>query len=310
MLTVSRIAFSSTSSCRRPAVSHLAHTQVGELSTRTARSEARAGDAEINASEARAFAGGVESRLNELRLETTQAARELWAYVDDWKIWKTAQEQVSRPFSPSPSCPSPSDSTCTWGETVADELVGVQGLSELSNSLAPRFRTTDSRLDAQAAQHELAARRTDAIAAVADGLRVEIAALKTSLEDSLALLAQAERRHQAQYQAASNGISKESADRLLGEAALRERIKATEASLVVQEGKLKLALAELERVHRQLEPLHTAVSGTCDAVRSLKVGLCIAMWATARVVCAVLRPSAAARGQQPVTFGAFRTGAS
>jgi hypothetical protein len=32
--------------------------------------------------------------LNELRLETTQAARELWAYVDEWKIWKTAQEQV------------------------------------------------------------------------------------------------------------------------------------------------------------------------------------------------------------------------
>jgi len=214
------------------------------------------------------------------------------------------------PFGPSPSCPSQSGSTCTWAETVADDLVGVQGLSELSNSLAPRFRTTDSRLDAQAAQHELAARRTDAIAAVADGLRVEIAALKTSLEDSLALLAQAERRHQAQYLAASNGISKESADRLLGEAALRERIKATEASLVVQEGKLKLALAELERVHRQLEPLHTAVSGTCDAVKSLKVGLCIAMWATARVVCAVLRPSAAARGQQPVTFGAFRTGAS
>ena len=81
-------------SCRRPAVAHLARRQVGELSTRTARSEARAGDAEINASEARAFAGGVDSRLNELRLETTQAARELWAYVDDWKIWKTAQEQV------------------------------------------------------------------------------------------------------------------------------------------------------------------------------------------------------------------------
>jgi hypothetical protein len=75
--------------------SHIWRTrQVGELSTRTARSEARAGDAEINASEARAFAGGVDSRLNELRLETTQAARELWAYVDEWKIWKTAQEQV------------------------------------------------------------------------------------------------------------------------------------------------------------------------------------------------------------------------
>ena len=217
------------------------------------------------------------------------------------------------PFGPSPSCPCQSGSTCTWAETVADDLVGVQGLSELSNSLAPRFRTTDSRLDAHAAQHELAARRTEAIAAVADGLRVEIAALKTSLEDSLALLAQAERRHQAQYQAASNGISKESADRLRGEAALRERIKATEASLVVQEGKLKLALSELERVHRQLEPLHTAVSGTCDAVKSLKVGLSIALLATARVACAVLCCaclSAAAWGQQPVPFGASCTGAS
>jgi hypothetical protein len=147
----------------------------------------------------------------------------------------------------------------------------VQGLSELSSSFASRVRATDSRLDAQQLQHEHTARRTDALTAAADALRVEIATLKCALEDQLSQLAQAERRVEALAESASVDVRKESSDRLLGEAALRERIKATEASLLLQEGKLKLAITELERVHKQLEPLQTAVSGTFDGLKSLKV---------------------------------------